>query len=201
MLLSMAIVLHHRPLVRRSGEAIQVVIIEPPVHPVIPPESTTPARPIAKRSLGRGKTDRSRKNLQAHPPNATPRMSSAPAINANSAIAMPERPALASLSAEGGDSQASGGSGPEDGAAHAIYVPPPQIPDDLREDILQAEAIALFTVSPDGDVAVKLTKATDNPRLNQVLLDALRRWKFFPAISNGIAINSTVEVRIPISVL
>jgi len=95
----------------------------------------------------------------------------------------------------------SGSSSPEDGAAHAIFAPQPQIPDDLREDVLQTEAIALFTVSPDGDVAVGLTKATDNPRLNRVLLDALRRWKFFPAIRNGVAINSTVEVRIPISVL
>jgi protein TonB len=70
----------------------------------------------------------------------------------------------------------------------------------LREDVLQTEAIALFTVSPDGEVMVTLTKATGNPRLNEVLLDTLKRWKFFPAITNGVAINSTVEVRIPISV-
>jgi len=51
-----------------------------------------------------------------------------------------------------------------------------------------------------GNVIVTLTKATDNPRLNEVLLKALKRWRFFLAIQNGIAISSIVELRIPISV-
>jgi len=33
-----------------------------------------------------------------------------------------------------------------------------------------------------------------------VILDALKQWKFFPAVHNGVAIESTFEVRIPISV-
>src|SRR5262245_38468291 len=127
-------------------------------------------------------------------------MLNARATNPNSSIAMPGRLVLPSLSPEGSNFGTGGTAGPEDGAAHAVYAPPPQIPDDLPEDLLQTEAIALFTVSPGGEVMVTLTKATDNPGLNQVLLDALRRWKFIPTIRNGIAINSTVEVRIPISV-
>lgn len=58
----------------------------------------------------------------------------------------------------------------------------------------------LFAVSPNGNVIVTLTKATDNPRPNEVLLEALKRWRFFLAIQNGIAISSIVELRIPISV-
>ena len=42
MLLSMAIVLHHRPLVRPTGEAIRVVVIEPTVPPVIPSAAAPP---------------------------------------------------------------------------------------------------------------------------------------------------------------
>jgi len=126
-------------------------------------------------------------------------MLNAPATNPNSTIAMPGRLVLPSLSPEGSNAGTGGSAGPEDGVAHAIYAPPPLIPDDLREDVLETEAIALFTVSPGGEVMVTLTKATDSPRLNEVLLDTLRRWKFIPAIRNGIAINSTVEVRIPIT--
>jgi protein TonB len=84
--------------------------------------------------------------------------------------------------------------------ARAIYAPTPVIPDDLREDVIQTEAVARFKVSFDGASEVTLEKPTSSPRLNQVILDALKQWKFFPAVHNGIAIESSFEVRIPISV-
>ena len=84
--------------------------------------------------------------------------------------------------------------------ARAIYAPTPVIPDDLREDVMQTEAVAHFDVSFDGTSVVTLEKPTSNPRLNQVLLDSLKQWKFFPAVKNGVAIPSSFEVRIPISV-
>jgi len=52
----------------------------------------------------------------------------------------------------------------------------------------------------DGSSEVALEKPTSNPRLNQVLLDTLKQWKFLPAVKDGVAINSTFEVQIPISV-
>jgi protein TonB len=55
-------------------------------------------------------------------------------------------------------------------------------------------------VWPDGTVEVTLAQPTPNPRLNQILLNTLRQWKFFPAMKDGIAINSEFDVRIPISV-
>jgi protein TonB len=55
-------------------------------------------------------------------------------------------------------------------------------------------------VSFDGICEVTLEKPTSSPRLNQVLLETLKQWKFFPAVKNGIAIPSSFEVRIPISV-
>jgi periplasmic protein TonB len=84
--------------------------------------------------------------------------------------------------------------------ARAIYAPTPEIPDDLRENVFEAVAIAHFKVGADGAVEVTLAQATQNPRLNQILLDTLRQWKFFPAMKDGIAINSEFDVRIPISV-
>jgi len=107
----------------------------------------------------------------------------------------------ASVGIPGGTGIGSGaGIGNDASGARAIYAPTPTIPDDLREDIFQAVAIAHFKVGPDGAVEVTLAQPTPNPRLNQILLNTLREWKFFPAMKDGIAINSEFDVRIPISV-
>ncbi|MFZ0889859.1 MAG: hypothetical protein WA005_15545 [Candidatus Binataceae bacterium] len=47
---------------------------------------------------------------------------------------------------------------------------------------------------------VTLVKPTGNPRLKQILLATLEEWRFFPAVNDGIAIDSAFDVRIPISV-
>ena len=101
----------------------------------------------------------------------------------------------------GGTGVGSGaGIGNDSSGARAIYAPTPTIPDEMRENVFQAVAIAHFKVAPDGTVEVTLAQPTPNPRLNQILLNALREWKFFPAMKDGIAINSEFDVRIPITV-
>ncbi|HEY6299810.1 MAG TPA: TonB family protein [Candidatus Binatus sp.] len=109
-----------------------------------------------------------------------------------------------SESSESGSSESGEGSGGGIGTdtvgARAIYAPTPVIPDDLREDVMQTEAVARFNVTFDGISQVTLEKPTSSPRLNQVLLDTLKQWKFFPAVKNGVAIASSFEVRIPITV-
>ncbi|MGD1028095.1 energy transducer TonB [Candidatus Binatus soli] len=110
----------------------------------------------------------------------------------------------AGAAGESGGSETGGGSGGGIGSdtvgARAAYAPTPVIPDDLREDAIQTEAVARFKVSFDGASEVTLEKPTSSPRLNQVILDTLKQWKFFPAVHNGVAIESSFEVRIPISV-
>jgi len=104
-------------------------------------------------------------------------------------------------SGDSGTGEGSGGGiGTDTVGAHAIYAPTPVIHEDLREDVMQTEAIARFNVSFDGVSEVTLEKPTSSPRLNQVLLDTLKQWKFFPAVKNGVAIPSSFEVRIPITV-
>lgn len=101
----------------------------------------------------------------------------------------------------GGTGSGSGaGLGSDNSGARAMYAPTPTIPDDLRETTFSTVAVARFKVSPQGDVDVTLIKPTPNPRLNQIVLDTLKQWKFFPAMKDGIAINSQFEVRIPIAV-
>ncbi|MGO9056116.1 MAG: hypothetical protein ACLQU2_01815 [Candidatus Binataceae bacterium] len=101
----------------------------------------------------------------------------------------------------GGTGSGSGaGIGNDNGGARAVYAPTPTIPDDLREGAFSIVAIAQFRVSPDGDVEVTLVRPTQIPRLNQILLDTLKQWKFFPAIKDGVATASQFEVRIPITI-
>lgn len=101
----------------------------------------------------------------------------------------------------GGSGSGSGaGAGSDSGGARAIFAPTPVIPDDLREQIISTVAVAHFKVDSDGTAEVTLTTPTHNPRLNQILLDTLMEWRFFPAMKSGVAINSEFDVRIPVSV-
>jgi periplasmic protein TonB len=92
------------------------------------------------------------------------------------------------------------GAGSDSGGARAIFAPKPVIPDDLRERIMAAVAVAHFKVSYNGQVEVRLTTPTNNPELNEILLDTLKQWRFFPAMKGGVAINSEFDVRIPVRV-
>ncbi|MFI5399083.1 MAG: hypothetical protein ACHQ9S_26425 [Candidatus Binatia bacterium] len=98
------------------------------------------------------------------------------------------------------DGRGVGGLGTDSIGARALYAPPPQIPDDLRENVFETVAVAHLHVGFDGDAKVALTQSTSNPRLNVLLLDTLKQWRFFPAIRNGIAVDSDFDVRIPIAV-
>jgi len=84
--------------------------------------------------------------------------------------------------------------------ARAIFQPMPSIPDSLRQHRLDAVAIVVFHVAPDGSATAELRQATDDPRLNQVLLEGFRRWRFFPALDHDRPIASTIELRVPIAV-
>ena len=154
-------------------------IVKP--HPAIHVKKIAPAPPVVRSPYG------IEKNTSA------PGVEEKPGASAGTA---PESGESGSDTGEGG----SGGIGTDTVGARAIYAPTPVIPDDLREDVMQTEAVARFNVSFDGVSEVTLEKPTSSPRLNQVLLDTLKQWKFFPAVKNGVAIPSSFEVRIPISV-
>ncbi|RQS29037.1 energy transducer TonB [Burkholderia sp. Bp8992] len=84
--------------------------------------------------------------------------------------------------------------------ARLISQPLPVLPDDLREDGYQAVAVARFLVHADGTFDIDLVKPTANPRLNQILLETLRRWRFFPAMENGRPVESRQDVRVHFNV-
>ena len=81
-----------------------------------------------------------------------------------------------------------------------IYSPAPTIPDDMRDEVLEAVAVARFQVSSNGNFVVSLTKPTDFSRLNDIILETLRTWRFHPASRNGVAIDSDAQIRLLITV-
>ncbi len=154
-----------------------VVIPHPASHPIT--KATKALPPVIRSPYGTEKST------------TAPDVESAPSTSTGTAT---------SSGPETGEGGSGGGIGSDTLGARAIYAPTPTIPDDLREDVMETEAIAHFTVSFDGTIEVTLQKPTSNPRLNQVLLDTLKQWKFFPAVKNGVALASSFDVRIPISV-
>jgi len=82
--------------------------------------------------------------------------------------------------------------------ARAIFQPLPQIPDDLRREALDVVAVARFRVEPNGAATVELVQPTPNLELNRALLETLKRWRFFPAMQDGRAVASTIDIRIPV---
>jgi periplasmic protein TonB len=92
------------------------------------------------------------------------------------------------------------GIGSDSSGARAIYAPKPVIPDELREQTFETIAVARFRVSYDGQVQVTLITPTENPQLNEILVETLKQWRFFPAMKSGVAIDSQFDLRIPISV-
>ncbi len=154
-----------------------VPIVKP--HPAAHVKKVAPMAPVIRSEFGTKKTTEA------------PGVEEAPGAGAGGATE--------SGGAETGEGSG-GGIGSDTVGARAIYAPTPVIPDDLREDAIQTEAVARFKVSFDGTSEVTLEKPTSSPRLNQVILDTLKQWKFFPAVHNGVAIESSFEVRIPISV-
>ncbi len=84
--------------------------------------------------------------------------------------------------------------------AQAIVRPMPQIPDDLRQEAFNAVAVVRFHVAADGTCTFELTKPTPNPRLNRLLLEKLKEWRFFPAMRDGKPVASDQEIRITFEV-
>jgi protein TonB len=85
-------------------------------------------------------------------------------------------------------------------SARAIYKPMPELPDELRRRNIELVAVARFRVAANGSAQVELIEPTSDPELNRVLLESLKRWKFFPALQDGKPVTSNIDIRIPISV-
>jgi TonB family protein len=73
-----------------------------------------------------------------------------------------------------------------------LYQPLPEIPDDLRYEAMQTNALAKFYIDETGAVTkVELLKPSNSLKLNYLLLENLKQWRF-PANNQ----SSTQEINI-----
>ncbi len=182
-----------------QGEAAPAApaTVEPPAPP--PPQS----QPHVEKKPVQAPVVRAKKKKEAPPPVYDARGTHtlpADEVEGTTGTEAPTSGASDTLSNCAPGHGGGGGMGRDSIGARAIYAPSPTIPDDLRENVFEAVALAHFHVSFDGVATVTLAQPTSNPRLNLLLLDTLKQWRFFPAIRNGIATDSEFDVRIPIAV-
>ncbi len=182
---------------QRSPPEPQVVAPPEPVAQPSPPEPpvvTPPPKELPPEPKVEIKPPPPRPQKRPPPPRAPQQPGPPPAADAPAnAPATPEprptAPASAAPSPGGGLI-----------GARAIFQPMPEIPETLRQHRLDAVAIVVFHVATDGSATVELREATDDPHLNQVLLEGFKRWRFFPALDHNRPVASTIELRVPIAV-
>lgn len=109
---------------------------------------------------------------------------------------MPSAPSASAT----GPSTGAGSAGSGNSAAHPVVQPLPVLSDDLREFAYQVVALARFRIHQDGTVDVELVRPTQNPRLNQLLLETLKNWRFFPAMKDGHPVESEQDIRVHFNV-
>ena len=85
-------------------------------------------------------------------------------------------------------------------AAQPVSRPDPVWPDELRTRSVHVEALVRFSIPASGPLRVELLKGTGDVLLDRFLLRTLRRWNFEPALEQGLAVDSTLEVRLPIDI-
>jgi periplasmic protein TonB len=205
LLMGFAHLLEHAPPPMAPPVTLNAEIVElPPAagHPGGAPAAPAKPKPAPRK-------------IVAHPPPhvvhrappkpelALPGQAVAPEETAPAAPGAPASSAETNAPASSNSTEGSGGglgAGSGQTGAHAIYAPTPVIPPDLREDAFQAVAIAHFVVGADGAVQVTLTQPTSSPRINEVLLETLKQWKFFPATVHGEPIMSQFDLKIPVSI-
>jgi len=84
--------------------------------------------------------------------------------------------------------------------ATLLYKKAPSLPEDLRNELGHAAVDAAFTIHKDGSFDVSLTKGSGNDKIDRIVLDALKTWKWKPAMVKGAPAESTETVHVDFSV-
>lgn len=186
-----------RPQAQPVRHPIDVTLVELPAEP--PPPAAHPAErpPAVQRAQPRPAVRRVKPSPRVVPPQEQPKsvepdrrseptLEPAPAPQASAPPPPDSRPPI---SVDSGRA-----------AARALYQPLPIIPDDLREQAIEMQALARFDIRADGTATVVLVRPTPIPALNRIVLRTLATWRFFPAMEGGKPVASSQEVRVQLEV-
>jgi protein TonB len=191
---------------------MRVVELDPPKAPATTPSaapaSPAPIAPAKPRHLADPRPHVSAQARTTPPAPSKPDVRSTHSVSPAQSTPAAEEPKVANeppARAAGPSSEEKANATPTatssaEATAHAIAQPLPELPDDLRDQTYQTVATARFAIHVDGSVDVELVKPTSNPRLNQILLETLRKWRFFPAMQAGHPVESRQDIRVHFNV-
>ncbi|HYD69399.1 energy transducer TonB [Azospirillum sp.] len=152
------------------------------------PVAPTPAEPMAAEPPPAAPPARKPKPAQAHAAAALSPRSAAPAAPA-AASGTPGTPGPATATPP-----VSGPAGPTVAAA-PLDSPQPSYPAAARRRGQQGRVVLSVRVSPSGSPeAVVLVASSGVDALDEAARDAVRTWRFRPALDRGVAVAATVEV-------
>ena len=73
----------------------------------------------------------------------------------------------------------------------------PVYPSDARDEGVEGVSVVLAFIDPEGMVTgTKLEKGSGDRRLDRAALDAVGKWAFNPCLRDGVAVKSSVRVRV-----
>lgn len=209
---------------KRKDEPIDMRLVEWPVTPqnigrdsaiAKPPDAAThafprpaeqPTHPVARRhEVARIPLPKAENPPPAPPPTTETARRTAPPVTPSvsstpTETAAPQSNASAASPLDAQQSTEGHSDAHESGPARLVAQPLPELPDDLREDGYQFVAVARFVIHANGTFDVELIKPTPNPRLNQILIATLHRWRFVPATEAGHPVESRQDVRVHFNV-
>jgi protein TonB len=66
----------------------------------------------------------------------------------------------------------------------------PDIPDDLKQEDFQSSVRVKVDIAPDGSFVPTLRSSSGNDQIDRIVLEALKKWKWKPALRNGEPVES-----------
>ena len=67
----------------------------------------------------------------------------------------------------------------------------PEIPDELKQDTFKSFVRVRVEIEPDGSFTPTLRTSSGNAEIDKRVLNALKRWRWKPALQNGVPVHST----------
>jgi protein TonB len=67
----------------------------------------------------------------------------------------------------------------------------PEIPDALKKSEFRSFVRVRVDIEPDGSFTPMIRSGSGNPEVDRRVLEALRKWRWKPAVREGVSVRST----------
>lgn len=80
-----------------------------------------------------------------------------------------------------------------DSAPRVLSSQFPGYPRNLREAGIEGRVVVRFSVEPDGSVSDPAVQGSPPPQLAALAIEAIKRWKFAPAMKHGVPVRAWLQ--------